>query len=175
MSNLTERIRQTIRDIPDFPIEGIIFKDITPVLSDPVLLADVIEDMASRFEGEKIDAVVGMESRGFLFGTPLALRLGAAFVPARKPGKLPYDSVKVEYALEYGTNTLEMHVDALKAGDRVLVVDDLLATGGTAKATIHLVEKLGAKVSACLFMVELGFLNGRGSLGDVRVESQIIY
>jgi adenine phosphoribosyltransferase len=175
MSDLTQRIQDTIRDIPDFPIEGIIFKDITPVLSDPVLFQDVIDDMAARFAGEKIDAIVGMESRGFLFGAPLALKLGAAFVPARKPGKLPYESVKVEYALEYGTNTLEMHVDAVTAGQRILIVDDLLATGGTAKATCALIRQLGAEVTACLFMVELGFLDGRSALGDVRVESQVIY
>jgi adenine phosphoribosyltransferase len=175
MSDLTQRIQDSIRDIPDFPIEGIIFKDITPVLSDVELFSDVIDDMARRFEGEKIDAVVGMESRGFLFGAPLAMKLGAAFVPARKPGKLPYESVKVEYALEYGTNTLEMHVDAVKEGQRVLIVDDLLATGGTAKATCDLVQQLGAEVAACLFMVELGFLSGRDALGGVRIESQVVY
>ena len=175
MSNLDQRIQDTIRDIPDFPIEGIIFKDITPILSDPSLFQDVIDDMAARFEGEQIDAIVGMESRGFLFGAPLALKLNTAFVPARKPGKLPYESIRVDYALEYGTNTLEMHADAIAAGQRVLIVDDLLATGGAAKATCALVEKLGAEVAACLFMVELGFLNGRDALGDVRVESQVIY
>ena len=175
MSDLTQRIQDSIRDIPDFPIEGIIFKDITPVLSDIVLFSDIIDDMARRFEGEKIDAVVGMESRGFLFGAPLAMKLGAAFVPARKPGKLPYESIKVEYALEYGTNTLEMHVDAVKEGQRVLIVDDLLATGGTAKATCALVRQLGADVAACLFMVELGFLSGRDALEGVRIESQVIY
>ena len=175
MSDLTQRIRETIRDIPDFPIEGIIFKDITPVLADPELFNSVMDDMVRRFADEPIDAVVGMESRGFIFGAPLALRLGAAFVSARKPGKLPYDSVQVEYALEYGTNTLEMHVDAVKEGQRVLIVDDLLATGGTAKATVDLVQKLGAEVAACLFMVELGFLNGRSALQDIRIESQIIF
>lgn len=175
MSDLTQRIRETIRDIPDFPIEGIIFKDITPILSNPDLFNQVIDDMVGRFAGERIDAVVGMESRGFIFGAPLALRLGAAFVPARKPGKLPYDSVRVEYALEYGTNTLEMHVDAVTKGQRVLIVDDLLATGGTAKATVDLVQQLGAEVAACLFMVELGFLDGRSALNDIRVESQIIF
>ena len=112
--NLTQRIRETIRDIPDFPIEEFIFKDITPILADSELFNRVIDDMVGRFANERIDAVVGMESRGFIFGAPLALRLGAAFVPARKPGKLPYESVRVEYALEYGTNTLEMHVDAVK-------------------------------------------------------------
>jgi adenine phosphoribosyltransferase len=145
------------------------------VLSDIALLSDIIDDMARRFEGEQIDAVVGMESRGFLFGVPLAMKLGAAFVPARKPGKLPYESVKVEYALEYGTNTLEMHVDAVKEGQRVLIVDDLLATGGTAKATCELVRQLGADVAACLFMVELGFLSGRDALDGVRIESQVVY
>ncbi len=175
MSDLRERLDATIRDIPDFPKPGILFKDITPVLSDPGLLGDVIDYLAEKFHDQGIDAVVGMESRGFLFGTPLALSLGAAFVPARKPGKLPYESVGYEYELEYGTNRLEMHVDAIKPGQKVLVVDDLLATGGTADATCKLIRKLGGEVAACVFVVELGFLEGRDKLGDVPVESVIIF
>ncbi len=175
MSDLQTRLDATIRDIPDFPKPGILFKDITPVLSDPGLLGDVIDYLAEKFHDQGIDAVVGMESRGFLFGTPLALSLGAAFVPARKPGKLPYESVGYEYELEYGTNRLEMHVDAIKPGQKVLVVDDLLATGGTADATCKLIRKLGGEVAACVFVVELGFLNGRDKLTDVPVESVIIF
>jgi len=175
MSDLQQRLDATIRDIPDFPKPGILFKDITPVLSDPILLGEVIEYMAELYYDQDIDAVVGMESRGFIFGTPLALSLGAAFVPARKPGKLPYESVGYEYELEYGTNRLEMHVDAIKPGQRVLVVDDLLATGGTADATCKLIRKLGGEVVACVFVVELGFLEGRKKIGDVPTESVIIF
>ncbi len=175
MSDLQQRLDATIRDIPDFPKPGILFKDITPVLSDPGLLGDVIDYLAELYHDKDIDAVVGMESRGFIFGTPLALSLGTAFVPARKPGKLPYKSVGYEYELEYGTNRLEMHVDAIKPGQRVLVVDDLLATGGTADATCKLIRQLGGEVVACCFVVELGFLNGREKLGDVPVESVIIF
>ncbi len=175
MSDLQERLDATIRDIPDFPKPGILFKDITPVLSDHVLLGDVIEHLRATYAEADIHAVVGMESRGFIFGTPLALALEAAFVPARKPGKLPYESVGYEYELEYGTNRLEMHVDAIKPGQRVLVVDDLLATGGTADATCKLIRKLGGDVVACCFVVELGFLDGRAKLGDVPVESVIIF
>ncbi len=175
MSDLQKRLDATIRDIPDFPKPGILFKDITPVLSDPALLGDCIESLRASYADKGIDAVVGMESRGFIFGTPLALALNAAFVPARKPGKLPYESVGYEYELEYGTNRLEMHVDAIKPGQRVLVVDDLLATGGTADATCKLIRKLGGEVVALCFVVELGFLNGRSKLGDVPVESLIIF
>ncbi len=175
MSDTAAALRATIRDIPDFPKPGILFKDITPVLSDPKLLQETIDWFADRYSDEGIDAVVGMESRGFIFGTPLALALSAAFVPARKPGKLPYDSVGVEYDLEYGSARLEMHTDAFAKGAKVLIVDDLLATGGTAKATIDLVEKLGGTVVGCCFVVELGFLPGREALGDVDVHSIITY
>jgi adenine phosphoribosyltransferase len=175
MVDLVTRLQATIRDVPDFPKPGILFKDITPVLADPGLLGELIAAMAERWRGARIDAVVGMESRGFIFGTPLALALGAAFVPARKPGKLPYKSIGYEYDLEYGTNRLEMHVDAIRPGQRVLVVDDLLATGGTAAATCKLVRKLGGEVVACCFVVELGFLGGRAKLADVQVDSVVIY
>jgi len=175
MSDLSTRLQAAIRDIPDFPKPGIIFKDITPILSDAVLLQDTIDHFAEAFADAKIDAVVGMESRGFIFGTPLALKLGAAFIPARKPGKLPYDSIGVEYELEYGTARLEMHTDAIAKGARVLVVDDLLATGGTAAATHALIHKLGGDIVAACFVIELGFLSGRDALGDVPVHSIVNY
>jgi adenine phosphoribosyltransferase len=171
MNDLERRLKAVIRDIPDFPKPGILFKDITPVLADPKLFRSTIDHFAELHAGSHIDVVVGMESRGFLFGAPLAMDLSAAFVPARKPGKLPYENIQVTYSLEYGTATLEMHTDAIAPGQRVLVVDDLLATGGTASATVKLVEKLGGKVVACCFVIELEFLDGRKTLKDVPVES----
>ena len=143
MQDLAERLDDTIRDVPDFPKPGILFKDITPVLADPVLMKATVDHFAKKWAGEKVDVVVGMESRGFIFGAPLAMALNAAFAPARKPGKLPYNKIGVEYSLEYGTNRLEMHTDAVKPGQRVLIIDDLLATGGTAAATVKLVRQLG--------------------------------
>lgn len=175
MATIDDRLRSAIRDIPDFPKPGIMFKDISPLLSDPKLFRATIDQFAERWAGEHVDVVVGMESRGFLFGAPLAMELSAAFVPARKPGKLPYKKVAVSYDLEYGSATLEMHVDAIKPGQKVLIVDDLLATGGTAKATRELVEQLGGEVAAYLFVVELAFLEGREVLGDARVESLVTY
>ena len=175
MSDLEQKLRSTIRDIPDFPKPGILFKDITPVLASPKLLRSTIDWFAQRHAGDHIDVVVGMESRGFVFGTPLALELSAAFVPARKPGKLPYQHVGVDYALEYGTARLEMHTDAIKPGQKVLIVDDLLATGGTAAATCALVRQLGGEVVACCFVVELGFLEGRLQLPGVEVQSIVTY
>ena len=175
MHDIESRLMATIRDVPDFPKPGILFKDITPVLADPKLFRATIDWFAELYAGEHIDVVVGMESRGFLFGAPLAMELSAAFVPARKPGKLPYDRISVEYSLEYGTATLEMHADAIKPGDKVLVVDDLLATGGTARATCDLVERLGGEVVAACFVVELGFLPGRQALTGVPVRSILTY
>jgi adenine phosphoribosyltransferase len=175
MATIDQNLRAAIRDIPDFPKPGIMFKDISPLLADPKLFRATIDRFAERWAGEHIDVVVGMESRGFLFGAPLAMELSAAFVPARKPGKLPYKTVSVSYDLEYGSNTLEMHTDAIQPGQKVLIVDDLLATGGTAKATRELVEKLGGEVAAFLFVVELAFLDGRAVLGDSRVESLVSY
>jgi len=175
MSDLQARLMATIRDIPDFPKPGIIFKDITPVLSDVALLQATVDHFADAFRDAGVDAVVGMESRGFIFGAPIALALGAAFVPARKPGKLPYESIGVEYELEYGTARLEMHTDAIQAGARVLVIDDLLATGGTAAATNTLIRQLGGEIVANCFVVELGFLPGREALGNVLVQSIVIY
>lgn len=175
MDSLESALKATIRDIPDFPKPGILFKDITPILSDPQLFRRTIDYFAELYAGRHIDVVVGMESRGFLFGAPLALELSASFVPARKPGKLPYESVGVSYDLEYGSATLEMHTDAIARGQRVLVVDDLLATGGTALATTQLVNQLGGEVVACCFVVELGFLDGRVRLGGTPVESIVTY
>jgi len=175
MPDLVSDLKAAIRDIPDFPKPGILFKDITPILQDPALFERTCAHFAEAFAGQQIDVIVGMESRGFLFGCPLAIAMGVPFVPARKPGKLPYESVGYEYELEYGTNRLEMHVDAVSEGQRVLVVDDLLATGGTANATGKLIEQLGGTVAAYAFVIELSFLDGRKALGDVPVESILIY
>ena len=175
MSQLESDLKTAIRDIPDFPKEGILFKDITPVLADPGLMGAITEAFAERFHEKGVDVIVGMESRGFLFGVPLALAMGLPFAPARKPGKLPYESIGVEYELEYGTNRLEMHVDAVPEGAGVLVVDDLLATGGTAAATCQLVRELGGRVLGCAFVIELGFLGGRSAIEDSEVESLVIY
>lgn len=170
-------LRAKVRAIPDFPSPGILFRDITPVLADPIAFATAVElhvhhvaDIAGA-----IDLVVGMESRGFLFGSVLAHRLDLGFVPARKPGKLPASTIEESYALEYGNNVLQMHADALGRGARVLIVDDLLATGGTAAATAKLVERLGGEVVACLFLIELEGLAGRERLAGYRVESILRY
>jgi adenine phosphoribosyltransferase len=170
-----ERLKMLIRDIPDFPKPGIVFKDITPVLGAPAAFRDVIELMAAPYLDQEIDAVLGIESRGFMFGAPLALQLGAAFVPVRKPGKLPGARTRVQYDLEYGTDALEIHTDALEIGARVLVVDDVIATGGTAAATIELATQLAAKVVGAAFLMELGFLNGRARLGDLPMTALIRY
>lgn len=175
MNDLESVLKSTIRDVPDFPKPGILFKDITPVLSRPALVRGITDHFAELYRNAGIDAVVGMESRGFIFGAPLALALDAAFVPARKPGKLPYERVSESYALEYGTATLDMHIDAIHPGQRVLVVDDLIATGGTAVATNKLVERLGGKVIACCFVIELCFLDGRAALSPAPVQSIVQY
>ncbi len=159
-------LKEHIRDIPDFPIEGIIFKDITPLLADCEAFGHSIDLFYERYKDSGIDAVVAIEARGFLFATPLAQKLRCATVPIRKPGKLPADVVSLSYDLEYGTDTLEIHKDALKAGDRVVVIDDLLATGGTLGAAADLVEKVGGKVHELAVVIELGFLNGRENLSD---------
>jgi adenine phosphoribosyltransferase len=166
-------LKAAIRDIKDFPKAGIIFKDITPVLRDPRLFQAAIDLLANRHQNEKIDAVVGIDARGFIFSACVALRLGAGLVPVRKKGKLPYKSEAIGYDLEYGSNILEMHVDALSPGDRVLIVDDLLATGGTAYATAGLVEKLGAQIVEIEFLIELTFLPGRKKLSQYPVYSAI--
>jgi len=170
-----DALRARIRDIPDFPQPGVIFKDITPVLSDPVAFGFLVDALAAPFRGSSVSHVVGIEARGFIVSTPVAERLGAGFVPVRKAGKLPWKTAKVEYDLEYGTDTLEVHQDALQAGDRVLIVDDVLATGGTAAATIELVRSLGAEVVGCSFLIELAFLGGRARLGDHHIESVLTY
>ena len=164
-----------IRDVPDFPKPGIVFKDITPLLADHGALSASIEQMAARFDGDSVDCVVGIESRGFIFGTPLAMRLGASFVPTRKPGKLPYETHRLEYELEYGTDALEIHKDAISPGAKVLVVDDLLATGGTLDAACRLVEQVGGTVVGCALLIELAFLPGRAKVGDRRIEPLIRY
>ena len=168
-------IREAIRDVPDFPKPGIIFKDITPVLLDPVLFDLATRQMADPFRGIGVTRVVAVESRGFMFGAPIALLLQAGLVPVRKPGKLPAARQRVEYTLEYGTDALEMHADAIGAEDRVLIVDDVLATGGTAAAARRLVQTRGAQVVGFSFLVELGFLEGRNRLGSERMEAVIRY
>lgn len=168
-----DRLKRKIRDIPDFPKPGIIFKDITPLVKDPATLRLSVHQLLQPFLGRDITAVAGMEARGFIFGSLVAWELGLPFVPLRKPGKLPYDVQSVAYDLEYGSASLEVHVDAFAPTDRVLVIDDLLATGGTAKASCELIEKSGAKVEACAFVVELDFLHGREKLEAYEVHSLI--
>lgn len=170
-ATLSDRLRATLRDVPDFPSPGILFKDITPVLADPALLRDLIAAMVAPFLGAGVTRVVGVESRGFLFGVPMALALDVPFAPARKPGKLPWRTEREAYALEYRSDVLEMHTDAVGAGDRVLVVDDVLATGGTAAATCRLVERLGAEVAGVSVLIELGFLEGRALLPERTVHA----
>ncbi|MCP4602638.1 MAG: adenine phosphoribosyltransferase [Proteobacteria bacterium] len=175
MSDKIDMLRKCIRDIPDFPKEGIIFKDITPLLLDPAALAISMDLLAEPFAERDITAVAGIESRGFIFGVPVAERLNVGFVPVRKPGKLPAETVCEEYALEYGTDRLEMHKDALGKDDKVLVVDDLLATGGTAAATVRMIRSTGAIVVGVAFVIELEFLNGRSKLEDLETTSLITY
>lgn len=160
-----------LRDVPDFPKPGIMFKDISPLLADAEAMRYTIDAMAERVADLGIQRVAGIESRGFLFGTPLALKLGVGFTPIRKPGKLPADSTGIEYALEYGTDRLEIHNDGLHPTDRVLLVDDVLATGGTAQAGCELIQLIGGEVAACVFLLELGFLNGRDKLPGQNVVS----
>ena len=168
-------IRNLIRDIPDFPKKGIVFKDITPVLSDIKALRLSVEKMAEPFMNQNIDVVVGIESRGFLFGTPIADILDASFVPVRKPGKLPWKTKKVSYKLEYGTDSLEIHLDAMEEGQNILIVDDLLATGGTAEATCDLISKLSGTIKGFTVLVELEFLEGRKRLNQYNVHSIVKY
>jgi adenine phosphoribosyltransferase len=165
--------KSIIRDVPDFPKKGIVFKDITPLLKDPKAFQAVIEQLAKRYEGKNLKAVVAMESRGFIFGAPLATRLGIGFIPVRKPGKLPYKTFQETYDLEYGKDTLEIHQDAVANGDKILVLDDVLATGGTAAATIKLVEKAGGEVVEAAFIIHLSFLNGQDKLQSTPVFSII--
>jgi adenine phosphoribosyltransferase len=170
-----KRLEAHIRNIPDFPEPGIQFKDITPLVKDPAMLRLAVNQLIYPFLGEDITAVAGMEARGFIFGSLAAWELGIGFIPLRKPGKLPYDVQSMSYDLEYGSASLEVHTDALKEGDRVLLVDDLIATGGTAAASCELIEKLGAEVAACAFVVELDFLKGREKLAKYNIHSLIHY
>jgi adenine phosphoribosyltransferase len=170
-----EELRARIREIPDFPKPGILFYDITTLLKDGAAFRESIDLMLEPYKGEKIDIVVGMESRGFIFSAPMAYQLNAGLVPVRKLGKLPAETITVEYALEYGSNTLEIHRDAIQAGQKVLIVDDLLATGGTVQGTIELVERLKADVVGLAFLVELDFLKGRDRLNGRRVTSVVKY
>ena len=170
-----EDLRSKIREIPDFPKPGILFYDITTLLKDPAAYKESIDLMLEPYAGEQIDVVVGMESRGFIFSAPMAYQIDAGLVPVRKLGKLPAETISVEYALEYGSNTLEIHRDAIAPGQKVLIVDDLLATGGTVKGTIELVERLKGEVIGLAFLVELEFLNGRDRLDGRRVTSVIQY
>ncbi|HUA33869.1 MAG TPA: adenine phosphoribosyltransferase [Candidatus Binataceae bacterium] len=170
----TDDLRKLIRDVPDFPKAGILFRDITPLLSDPRGFAEVVDRLAEPFLG-KVDAVLGIESRGFIIGAPVAYRLGVGLTIARKPGKLPFRTVDESYELEYGTASLQMHEDAIKHGTRILIVDDLLATGGTARAAIRLANRLGGEVVACAFAVELGALGGRRLVEPISCTALISY
>ena len=170
-----QEISQAIRDVPDFPKPGIMFKDITPLLLDPGRFRRAVELMAEPFRGSKVRRVISIESRGFLLGAPIALLLDAGLVPIRKPGKLPAAHGRVEYVLEYGTDALEMHRDAVSQGDRVLIVDDVLATGGTSEAAAKLVRAHGAQVVGFTFLIELDFLKGREQLQNERVEALLHY
>ena len=171
----THVLHSSIRDIPDFPKPGVTFKDITPLLGDPAAFSTAVDAIVVSFGRGSIDKVVGIEARGFIVAAPVAYHFGAGFVPLRKPGKLPYETVSESYDLEYGQETLEIHVDAFSPGDRVLIVDDVLATGGTARAACNLVEKAGAKVAGLAFVIELGFLNGSTQLEDYDYTSLLKY
>jgi adenine phosphoribosyltransferase len=175
MSSEPRDLAMYIRDIPDFPQPGILFKDITTLLKEPAAFRRVIDLFVERYRGERLDAVAAVESRGFIFAAPLAYLLGLALVPVRKVGKLPGETVAEEYALEYGTATIEVHRDAIAPGARILVVDDLLATGGTMRATCNLIEKLGGEVAGLAFLVELGFLHGRERLDEYPITALITY
>lgn len=170
-----DNLKKLIREVPDFPKPGINFYDITTLLKDPTGLEETIDALTEACRGLNIDTVIGIESRGFIFGAPLAYQLGVGFIPVRKPKKLPAEKVSVSYDLEYGTDTLEMHKDAVGEGHSVLIIDDLLATGGTARAVVDLVEGVGGKIAALLFVVELTFLNGRAKFEGHNVKSLISY
>ncbi|MCP3162381.1 adenine phosphoribosyltransferase [Myxococcus qinghaiensis] len=174
-TTLVADLNARLRDVPDFPKPGIVFKDITPVLADPRLFGRVINAMAAPFRGQHLTKVVGVEARGFLLGAPIALALGAGFVPARKPGKLPHRSIVERYSLEYGADGVEMHEDAILQGERVLVVDDVLATGGTAEATAKLVKRLGGELVGFSFLITLDFLQGHKRLGHDKVTTLLTF
>ncbi len=168
-------LKELVRDIPDFPKKGIVFKDITPLLQNPSSLREIVNKFSDHYANQKVDVIVGAEARGFIFAPAVAINLNAGFVPVRKPGKLPYETASMTYELEYGTDTLEIHKDAVKAGDNVLMLDDLLATGGTMAASCKLVESLGGKITGCAFLIELGFLNGKEKLSKYDIFSLIQY
>jgi adenine phosphoribosyltransferase len=174
-ANTEEFLREHIRDIPDFPKPGILFRDLTPMLSHGPALREAVRALSEPFRDDGIDYVLGTEARGFIFGAPVAIELGVGFVPIRKPGKLPYDTHQVSYELEYGTDQVEMHVDALDDSHRVLVVDDLIATGGTAQATIEIARQAGAEVVACAFVIEISALGGRERLDVERIHTVLRY
>ena len=172
---MNEDLRDEIRSVPDFPKKGIVFRDITTLLKNPAAFAASIDRLAEHYRGARVDKVVSSEARGFILGAPLAYRLGAGFVPARKPGKLPATTAREEYALEYGSDAMEIHVDAISPGDHVLVHDDLLATGGTVRATCTLVERLGGTIIGVSFLIELTFLHARDRLANYEVFSLVSY
>jgi adenine phosphoribosyltransferase len=175
MASNGEWLKDLVRDIPDYPEAGVTFRDITPLLGDSAGFGRCITDLSERFVDLSVDCVLGMEARGFIVAAPVAYRIGAGFIPVRKAGKLPWAVVREEYQLEYGRDKLEIHRDAIRPGERVLVIDDVLATGGTAVATCHLVEALGGQVIGLGFLLEIGELGGRGRLGGHRVESLALY
>jgi adenine phosphoribosyltransferase len=172
---MQDQLKAAVRDVPDFPIKGILFKDITPILQYPKLFRIAVDTIADRQTGKNINAVVGIDARGFIFAGAVAYKLGIGFVPVRKKGKLPYKTVVTSYTLEYGSETSEMHIDAIQKGDNVIIVDDLLATGGTAMAAATLVKQLGGNIAEIDFLIELGFLKGRERLKDYNVFSAIQY
>ena len=170
-----EELKAAVRDVPDFPIKGILFKDITPILQDGRLFRIAVDAFTDRHKGKKVDAVVAIDARGFIFAGAVAYQLGIGLVPVRKKGKLPYRTHEQSYDLEYGANSIAIHIDAVKPGSRVLLIDDLLATGGTAAAAAALLQKVGAKILEISFLIELSFLNGRDKLKDYPVRSLIVY
>jgi adenine phosphoribosyltransferase len=175
MESIADLLRRTIRDVPDFPKKGIVFKDITPVLGDGAVYRRVVDELVARWKQSRIDQVVGIESRGFIFAAPLAYALGAGLSIVRKPGKLPWETIRENYSLEYGQDTLELHIDSVGPGERVLVVDDLLATGGTAEAVGKLVTRQGADLVGYAFVVELAFLHGTRRLGAGKVDALVTF
>jgi adenine phosphoribosyltransferase len=175
MESISDLLRRTIRDVPDFPKKGIVFKDITPVLGDGAVYRRVVDELVTRWKPRGVDQVVGIESRGFIFAAPLAYALGAGLSIVRKPGKLPWETIRESYSLEYGQDALELHIDSVGPGERVLVVDDLLATGGTAEAVGRLVTRQGADLVGYAFVVELSFLHGTRRLGAEKVDSLVTF
>lgn len=172
---IMEKLKAKIRDIDDFPSPGIVFKDITPLVQDPTLLKECVAALIHPYRESAITAVAGMEARGFIFGSLAAWELGVGFIPLRKPGKLPYDVQRIDYDLEYGSASLEAHIDAINTGDKILVIDDVLATGGTARASCELIQNLGGEVVACAFVMELSFLHGREALAPYPIHTLISY